>query len=405
MHAFPRELAKVARHTIALSETPSALNADIETHIGNAERSATRLLFLVVGFAAAAWACLVPLAKARTGVDEAMLGLLLLSLGAGSILAMPVAGALSTRFGCRVLLVASSLLLCITLPLLAVVSSALSLAVVLFFFGVALGSADCVMNVQAVIVERESGKPLMSGFHGFYSLGGIVGAAGTTLLLSSDVSALASTLATVAAIVLALAVAGRGLLLYGNPSEGPAFAMPRGVVLFIGALCFIVFLVEGSMMDWSAVFMTERHGMSSAQSGLGFASFSLAMTVGRLSGDVIVAKAGGRRVVASGGLLAAAGIVLATLVPSWHAALLGYALVGLGCSNIVPVLFTAAGRQTRMPQAVAIPAITTLGYAGILAGPAGIGFIAHSSSLSSAFLVVAGLMVVVAASSRRLRVA
>lgn len=360
-------------------------------------------MFLVVGFAAAAWACLVPLAKARAGLDEATLGMVLLSLGAGSILSMPIAGALSTRFGCRVVLVAASLLICLTLPLLAVVSSVTPLALALFLFGVALGSADCVMNVQAVIVERASGQPLMSGFHGYYSLGGIVGAVGTSLSLSFGASALASTLATLVAIALALLAATPSLLPYGNPAEGPSFAIPRGVVLFLGVLCFIVFLVEGSMMDWSAVFLIEQHDMPSSRSGFGFASFSLAMTVGRLTGDAIVARAGRPAVVAGGGLLAAAGIALATLVPSWQVALLGYALVGVGCSNIVPVLFTAVGRQTRMPQAVAIPAITTLGYAGILAGPAGIGFIAHHSSLSIAFLVVAALMLVVAASSRLLR--
>jgi MFS family permease len=157
------------------------------------------------------------------------------------------------------------------------------------------------------------------------------------------------------------------------------------------------------MLDWSAVFLTEKRGMPSAQSGFGFASFSLAMTLGRLTGDAVVARIGRRAIVAGGGLLSAGGIALTVLVPSWQLALLGYALVGLGCSNIVPVLFTAVGRQTSMPQAVAIPAITSLGYAGILTGPAGIGIIAHHSSLSVAFFLVAMLMVAVAASSRLLR--
>jgi len=368
------------------------------------ERRATRLLFLIVGYAAAAWAALVPFAKARTALDEAGLGLVLLCMGVGSILSMPVAGAASTRYGCRSVLVVASLLICLTLPLLATVTSVPALAVALFFFGVALGVADCVMNVQAVIVERDSGMPLMSGFHGFYSLGGIVGAVCTSVLLTVGASPLASIWVAIALILAALLWSRSGLLEYGNPAEGPAFAMPRGVVLFLGLLCFIVFLVEGSMMDWSAVFLSQQHGVASAQAGLGFASFSLAMTLGRLSGDAIVARVGRRRVVAVGGLLAAAGIALATTIDSWQIALLGYALVGLGCSNIVPVLFTATGRQTSMPQSVAIPALTTLGYAGILAGPAGIGFIAHHSSLSATFLGVAALMVVVAISSRWLRV-
>jgi MFS family permease len=360
-------------------------------------------MFLVVGFLAAAWACLVPFAKANTELNEGTLGLALLCLGVGSILAMPTAGALSTRYGCRVVLTASSLLACGALPLLATVSSAPLLAVVLFVFGAALGSADCVMNVQAVIVERAGEKPLMSSFHAFYSLGGIGGAASIGILLTLGATPLESTLAVVALMVLTLWVAYSGLLPYGNPAEGPLFAIPHGVVLFLGMLCFVVFLVEGSMLDWSAVLMTEQRSTNPAQSGFAFASFSMAMTFGRLVGDRVVAMLGRRRVVATGGLLAAGGIAIATLVSIREVALLGYGLVGLGCSNIVPVLFTAVGRQKTMPQAVAVPAITTLGYAGILAGPAGIGFIAQHSSLSVAFLLVAGLMVAVAVSSRWLR--
>jgi predicted MFS family arabinose efflux permease len=289
------------------------------------------------------------------------------------------------------------------LPLLATVSSPPLLAVVLFFFGAALGSADCVMNIQAVIVERAGAKPMMSSFHAFYSLGGIVGAASISILLMLGATPLDSALVALAVMVLAVLVAYPGLLPCGNPAEGPAIAIPRGVVLFLGVLCFIVFLVEGSMLDWSAVLITEQRGSNPAQAGFGYASFSVAMTLGRLVGDRVIAKIGRRPVVAIGGLLAAGGIALATVGSIRAVALLGYALVGVGCSNIVPVLFTAVGRQRTMPQAVAVPAITTLGYAGILTGPAGIGFIAQHSSLSVAFLFVAALMVAVAVSSGFLR--
>jgi predicted MFS family arabinose efflux permease len=371
--------------------------------VGHTERLATRLAFLVVGFVAAAWACLVPFAKANTQLDKGSLGLALLCLGVGSILAMPTAGALSTRYGCRVVITASSLLACAALPLLATVTSARLLAVILFIFGAAVGSADCVMNVQAVIVARASAKPLMSGFHAFYSLGGIGGAASMSILLTLGTTPFNGTLVVLAVMVLTVVAAYPGLLPFGNPPEGPAFAIPHGVVLFLGVLCFIVFLVEGSMLDWSAVLMTEQRATGPAQAGLAFASFSVAMTFGRLIGDRVVARIGRRPVVAVGGLLAAGGIALATLVGVRAVALLGYALVGIGCSNIVPVLFTTVGRQKTMPQSVAVPAITTLGYAGILAGPAGIGFIAQHSNLNVAFLLVAALMVAVAVSSRFLR--
>ena len=368
-----------------------------------AEQHSTRLLFLLAGFGAASWASLVPVAKAATGVNEGQLGLVLLCLGIGSLLAMPVSGVVSTRHGCRKVLMVCGVALCACLPLLASVQNVFTLAAALFFFGAMIGTFDCVMNIQAVIVERDSKRPLMSGFHGFYSLGGLLGAATTSTIMDLGVSPFATVSAIALAGVLLLMGIRRHVLPYGNPAEGPPFALPRGEVLFLGMLCMTVFLVEGSMMDWSAVMLTENHGMPVAQAGYGFAAFSLTMTFGRLTGDRIVARVGRRSVVTVGGLLAMGGILLATLVPFWQAALLGYAMVGLGCSNIVPVLFTAVGRQTSMPQSVAVPAMSTLGYAGVLAGPAAIGFIAHHSSLPMAFLLVAALMLFVAISGRFLK--
>jgi MFS transporter len=382
-----------------LPDTPATL----KPAAGRAEQHSTRLLFLLAGFSAAAWASLVPVAKAATGVNEGQLGLVLLCLGIGSLLAMPVSGVVSTRHGCRKVLMVCGVALCACLPLLASVQNVFTLAAALFFFGAMIGTFDCVMNIQAVIVERDSKRPLMSGFHGFYSLGGLLGAATTSTIMDLGVSPFATVSAIALAGVLLLMLIRRHVLPYGNPAEGPPFALPRGEVLFLGMLCMTVFLVEGSMMDWSAVMLTENHGMPVAQAGYGFAAFSLTMTFGRLTGDRIVARVGRRSVVTVGGLLAMGGILLATLVPLWQAALLGYAMVGLGCSNIVPVLFTAVGRQTSMPQSVAVPAMSTLGYAGVLAGPAAIGFIAHHSSLPMAFLLVAALMLFVAISGRFLK--
>ena len=385
--------------TSSLPDTPATL----KPAAGRAEQHSTRLLFLLAGFSAAAWASLVPVAKAATGVNEGQLGLVLLCLGIGSLLAMPVSVVVSTRHGCRKVLMVCGVALCACLPLLASVQNVFTLAAALFFFGAMIGTFDCVMNIQAVIVERDSKRPLMSGFHGFYSLGGLLGAATTSTIMDLGVSPFATVSAIALAGVLLLMLIRRHVLPYGNPAEGPPFALPRGEVLFLGMLCMTVFLVEGSMMDWSAVMLTENHGMPVAQAGYGFAAFSLTMTFGRLTGDRIVARVGRRSVVTVGGLLAMGGILLATLVPLWQAALLGYAMVGLGCSNIVPVLFTAVGRQTSMPQSVAVPAMSTLGYAGVLAGPAAIGFIAHHSSLPMAFLLVAALMLFVAISGRFLK--
>lgn len=371
---------------------------------GRLEQMSTRIAFFIAGFGIAAWAPLVPYAKARAQLNEGTLGLLLLCLGVGSIIAMPVAGALASRFGCRRVLTGGTIMICLALPMLATVSSIPLLMAGLFLFGAGLGTVDSTVNLQAVIVERASGKTMMSGFHGLFSLGGIVGAAGVSGLLGLGLSPLQATLVVIVIVAVALLKAGPHLLPYGSESSGPAFAVPHGVVLFIGCLCFIVFLAEGAVLDWSAVFLSAERGLDEAYAGLGYAAFALTMTAGRLTGDAIVRRLGATRVIVIGGSLATAGMLLATLFPAWETALLGYALVGAGCSNIVPVLYTAVGKQKVMPEHIAVPAITTLGYAGILAGPAMIGFIAHGSSLSIAFVLVAMLLAGVAISGKILKV-
>jgi predicted MFS family arabinose efflux permease len=371
---------------------------------GRAEQNATRVVFFIAGFGVAAWAPLVPFAKARAGLDDGALGVMLLCLGVGSILTMPLAGALAARLGCRRVMVAASIGMSLVLPLLAALSDPIPLAIALFLFGASLGALDCVANIQAIIVERASGRAMMSGFHGLFSVGGIAGAGGMSALLSLNASPLIASLCVAAIIIALLFFAAPASLPYGSEGDGPAFAIPRGVVLFIGMLCFIMFLAEGAMLDWSAVFLREARGVDPSFAGLGYAAFAATMTAGRLTGDRIVQRLGQERILLFGGLLAGGGFALATLVPSWLAALAGYALVGAGCSNIVPVLFTAVGRQQTMPEHVAVPAITTLGYAGILAGPALIGFAAHATSLSIAMLGLASLLFAVAASSRFLRI-
>ena len=171
---------------------------------------------------------------------------------------------------------------------------------------------------------------MMSGFHGQFSFGGIAGAAGVTALLGAGSSPLAATLCVSAAILVLLVMAAPYMLPYGARREGPAFAIPHGVVLFIGALCCIAFLAEGAVLDWSAVFLASTRGMETSFAGLGYAAFALTMTVGRFTGDRIVQRFGGTNVIVFGGLCAALGFTLAALVPFWQAALLGFALVGVG---------------------------------------------------------------------------
>lgn len=369
----------------------------------HSERMSTRIAFLIAGLLMSAWAPLVPLVKARTGLDDGGLGLLLLGLGGGSIVAMPFAGYLTAHYGCRPVIIWATIVLCAVLPLLSTVVWLPGLVIAVIIFGASMGMLDCAMNIQSVIVEKNSGQALQSGFHGLYSVGGIVGAGAMTALLTFGLDPLIAALCIVATVLGSLYKAAPSLLTYGTERGGPMFAVPRGIVLFLGALCFIVFLTEGAMLDWSAVFLVSNRGLEPSIAGLGYASFAAAMTVGRLTGDAIVSKLGGVRVVALGGLCAAAGMIVSLGIDGWSASLIGYALVGAGCSNIVPVIFTAVGRQQRMPQAVAIPAVISMGYAGILIGPVFIGAVAHLSTLSFALGCVSVLLVFVSATARLLR--
>ncbi len=190
----------------------------------------------------------------------------------------------------------------------------------------------------------------------------------------------------------------RLLAAQGDPAS---FALPRGIVLLLAGLAAVTFLVEGAILDWGALLLTGMGLVGLAQGGVGYMIFSVAMTAGRLAGDRAVRRLGETRILCWGGLLTAAGFAVVLTVPVAGIALAGFALVGLGASNIVPVLFSAAGRQTTMPAPLAIAAVTTTGYAGILAGPAGIGLVSQRIGLPGAFWMLAGLMILVTLASRR----
>lgn len=366
-----------------------------------ATRLATRLSFLVAGFAMACWAPLVPYAKARLGLEEASLGLLLLCLGAGSVGAMPVAGTLVGRIGARPVILAATAGLCLALPGLALAGTPVSLGAVLMLFGASLGSIDVAMNVHAVAVEKDSDRPLMSGFHGLFSVGSLIGAGAMTLALAAGLTPAHAALAAALAVVATMAVAGPRLLHAAGSDPGPLLVRPHGMVLLLGALAFAAFLTEGAMLDWTALLLTQARGIEPAQAGIGYTLFSLTMTAGRLTGDRVVGALGSRRVLLWGGLLAVSGLALLAVAPVAWLALSGILLAGLGASNLVPVLFSAAGRQHAMPVGLAVTAMTSIGYAGILCGPAAIGFVAQAVGLPAAFVLLAALMLAIPLAARR----
>ena len=344
---------------------------------------------------------MVPFAKERLALNEAALGMILLAIGGGSMTTMPLAGLAIHYWGSRAVVVSAAVAVGITLPLLASAPTPALLACTLFMFGASLGAMDVAMNAQAIVVQHARGRPIMSGFHALFSVGGLAGATAVSLLLRNGFG-LVMAAAMIAAVLVALAfVAESGFLDDRGAAEGSTFTIvPSRRVLIIGALCFISFLAEGAVLDWSAVFLREYRDVDISIAGMGYAAFSTAMVIARLSGDRVTHRFGEARMLRTGAWLAAFGFVLAAAIPAAPAAVVGFVIIGIGAANIVPVLFTAAGRVPGVPPGLALATVTTIAYAGLLLGPALVGFVANAASLPVAFVLVALLLAVIALSNR-----
>ncbi|WP_227306042.1 MFS transporter [Acidisoma cellulosilyticum] len=371
-----------------------------------AARISTRLFFVLAGFANAAWAPMVPYAKARTGLGTATFGLVLIGLGVGAVAVMPLISWGLGRYGSRRVLFAGALLLTITLPLLGWLASPVLLAAALIVFGFSIGTFDAAMNTQAVEVERLSARPMMSGFHGMFSVGGLIGSLGLTILLGAGLAVSIGAVLT-AAVVLLVALWRVPSLLPGveSPPAERRLDEPRTrrafhpLVVLVGVLCFVGFLGEGAALDWSALFLHGK-GLPAAYGGLGYAAFSVTMACGRLSGDRLTRRFGTVPLLRVSALIATAGWCAVVFLPG-PAAVLGFALVGVGASNIVPLLFSAAARVPGVPASISIPVISAVGYAGMLCGPGIIGFVAGATSLGTALVIVGVLTLSVFGAARR----
>jgi len=370
-----------------------------------AAQRAIRLVFLANGTIFAAWAPLVPVVRERLGLAEGTLGLILLALGAGGILAMPLAGGLVARHGSRAVSVTAGLGFAAMLPLLPLAPSGLSLALALFLFGATGGLMDVSMNAHAVAVEARGRRPIMSSIHGLFSLGGLLGAGATTGLLAIGLPPLLTALPVALAGALLLLAQVPALLprAADRPGEGHGFVLPRGPVVGLGLIGVVALMAEGSMIDWSGIFLAQERGQALRLAGLGFAAFSVAMAVARLAGDAVNQRLGPVAMLRGGALLAAAGFLAATLLPWAWATLAGFILIGLGLANMVPLLMSAAGRMQDVAPGTAIAAVATLGYSGLLGGPAVIGFIAQAAGLPVALGGIGLLLLGVAAAAGLVR--
>ncbi|HET6467103.1 MAG TPA: MFS transporter [Geminicoccaceae bacterium] len=360
-----------------------------------AARHAVSLVFFVNGTGMGLWAGHIPVVRTGLGLSEGALGVALLLMAMGAMLTMPAMGWLTGRFGSRACTIAAGIafVLLLAAPLFAA-SWGLLLATTLLL-GAANGAMDVAMNTQAAAVQRAWGQAIMSSFHAFFSLGGLAGAAvAAGLLAVSDAPRVHMTLmALLLAAVLAL---GTRRLHADRGSGGGGFVLPSRAALMLGGLALLAILAEGAMLDWSAVYLADVLAAGPSLAVMGFAAFSAAMTIGRLTGDRVVRRLGDRWTLVGSGLIAATGLALAFVGTSTGLAVLGFGLAGIGLANTVPILFSAGARIPGVAPGMGVAMVATLGYAGGLAGPALIGFAAEAVGLRVALSLLVLSCVVVA---------
>ena len=375
----------------------------------SAQRLSTRFSFFGLGFATAAWAPLIPFAQQRLHFNHADFGLLLLCSGLGAMLAMPATGKIVQRIGCRVPIGFALLLLAVLLPSLSLWTTPLMMAITLFLFGTAAGSLGVALNIQAVVVEKNSLKSLMSGFHGMASLGGLAGVLTITALLALSISTVMSAFAVSLLLVIIIflsvpysikSVENTSLEASSKVKNSIRQRLPQPLIILIGIACFIIFMTEGAAMDWSGIYLTQQYGVNTAFAGLAYTFFAIAMTTGRFTGDYLIRYFGEKKLLTYSAICATLGLALVSIAPYWWLVLVGYTLVGTGCSNIVPIMFSRAGRQTVMPSAVALSCVSTMAYTGILVGPAFIGMVSELIGLSTVFMALSGLLLLIVALNR-----
>jgi MFS family permease len=350
-------------------------------------------IFFLHGAVFGTWVSRIPAVKSEIGLSTGELGLALLGVAAGCLIAMPVAGWLVSRYGSRPVTATSSLCFCAAIALPGFATSQVLLASSLCILGLAAGAMDVSMNSHGVAVERAWRRPLMSGFHALYSIGGIAGSAMGGLAAGANVPPGAHFMSA-AGIGLAITLlAIPGLLPSSTDAtrSGPIRLRVSHTLIGLSVLAFCFFLTEGAIADWSALYMRDVVAASVRTSAMGYAVFSAAMTTGRLGGDWLRRRIGSSTLIRIGSSIAIAGMGLALSLPHTGAVIAGFTLVGAGCSVVVPIVFAAAGTLADTTPGVALAFVTMSGYLGLFAGPPAIGMAAESTSLRSALVIVLAL--------------
>lgn len=354
-------------------------------------RFAVFAAFFINGFMVGHWATKIPVLVERLDITEAVLGRMIILFGAGAVVALIAGAFLVTRFGSASVVRWTTVLLSPSLVLLTLAPTVLTAALALVWLGVFLGAMDNAMNANGVGVEKALGVPTMSAFHGFWSLGGVAGGLTGGAMIAAF-GEMGHALA-VFAITLAVAVwawrhyrADEGIV--DQPDAGTV--RPRGLprspgIYMLGVVSLLAFAPEGTVIDWSALYLKDELGAPLVVSGYAYAAFAATMAAMRFLGDGLRLRLGDPAMFSVSGLVAATGLLIAAIAPGFLVACAGFFVAGLGMANMVPILFSAAGNYRGMQPAVAIAVVTTFGYGGLLFVPAFVGAIAEAFSLAHVF--------------------
>jgi fucose permease len=360
-------------------------------------RAAVSLLFLINGFVVGSWAPKIPEFAERLELSKFQLGLMILVFGVGSLTLMPIAGGQIARHGSRLVVQVTAVCLLPFLLALTISPNVVTGAISIFLFGGFMGAMDVAMNANAVAVEKSMRRAIMSSCHAFWSLGGLIGAAlGGLLIAKLGVLWHAGLATLLATIVLGIA----WTMIHADPPHPdekkektrlPMMPLPW----LLGLMALFSMVPEGAVLDWGALYLRQELGASVALSGFGFAAFSLTMANMRFAGDLVRDRFGGVKTLRICTLFAIAGMLFAALAPSAEIAIIGFALCGVGISNMVPIAFSAAGNIPGLRNGIGLSVVTTMGYSGMLVAPSAIGFAAEHVGFSVIFMALPVLLVVV----------
>lgn len=361
------------------------------------ERWITGVFFFLSGLVTATWSSRIPDVQQHLQLNDAQWGRVLFALPAGLICGLPVSSWMVARFGARTILITSGVLFSSMLVLLGVSVNSWQLVIALFLFGFLRNLFNIAANTSAVEVQKSYDRPIISTFHGLWSVACFVAAGISTLLIAQDIgTGLHFLLIASLSIALCLLYKGKRQPFDKRIAEKrPLFVKPDKYLFLLGAIAFCSMLCEGTMFDWSVNYFDKIVAVNKSSVTVGYTCFIIAMAIGRLSGDRVVAHFGATRVLFTNAILMAFGLCLTIFLPFLLPAAIGFLLVGLGNSIMVPQLYSLASKSKKMKPTYAIASVTLIGYAGFMSGPLLVGYISEALGMQWAFGMVAMLCIVI----------